>query len=245
MTQNAVKKATALLAASLALVSPALAGDRAMIEIIGYSPDYRYFAFEEFGLQDGSGFPYANIYVLDLPSDSWVKGTPVRTLIKDDSLSSTEAEARDKARAEAQSKLDELEIGESAEWIAMNGDGEPGDGTSLKFGSPGYFYNDPQGSYELTLETYTAEAGEDYCSGLVDEILGFALTLDDNGTERELHRDTGKLPASRGCPMAYRIHGVVARPATDAVHAGVAIISVFPYGFEGPDRRFIAIPLGN
>ena len=244
MTPNAATKATVLLAASL-MAAPALAGDRAMIDIIGYSPDYRYFAFEEYGMQDGSGFPYSNIYVLDLPSDSWVKGTPVRVMIEDDSANSTEADARQKAWAEAKPKLDELEVRESAEWIAMNGDGEPGDGTSLTFGSPGYSFNDPQGSYMLTLETFPAEAGEDFCTGLVDVNLGFALTLDDNGTVRELHRDTGKLPASRGCPMAYRIHGVVARPASDGVHAGVAVISVFPYGFEGPDRRFIAVPLGN
>ncbi|MCR6656462.1 MAG: DUF2259 domain-containing protein [Opitutus sp.] len=216
-----------------------------MIDIIGYSSDYRYFAFEEFGMQDGSGFPYSNIYVLDLPSDSWVKGTPVRVRIEDDSANSTEAQAREQALAEAKPKLEALKIQESAEWIAMNGDGEAGDGKVLKFGSPGYFFNDPQGDYTLTLETFTAPAGEEFCSGLVDEILGFALTLDDNGTSSELHRDTGKLPASRGCAMAYRIHGVVARPATDAVHAGVAIISVLPYGFEGPDRRFIAVPLGN
>lgn len=245
MTPNAAIKATALLAASLAFAAPALAGDRAMIDIIGYSPDYRYFAFEEYGVQDGSGFPYSNIYVLDLPNDSWVKGTPVRVKIEDDSVNSSEALARERAMAEAEPKLNALEIGESAEWIAMNGDGEPGDGKTLAFGSPGYFFNDPQGDYTLTLETFTAPAGETHCSGLVEEILGFALTLDDNGTVRELHRDTSKLPVSRGCAMAYRIHGVVAQPAIDAVHAGVAIISVFPYGFEGPDRRFIAVPLGN
>jgi predicted secreted protein len=35
--------------------TPALAGDRALIDYIGFSPDARYFAFEEFGIQDGSG----------------------------------------------------------------------------------------------------------------------------------------------------------------------------------------------
>ena len=54
-----------------------LAGDRALIDLIGYSEDGRIFAFEEFGIQDGSGFPYSNIYVVDLPADKWAYGIAV------------------------------------------------------------------------------------------------------------------------------------------------------------------------
>ena len=57
---------------------PAVAGDRALIDYVGFSADFRYFAFEEFGIQDGSGFAYSNIFVVDLATDSWVVGTPVR-----------------------------------------------------------------------------------------------------------------------------------------------------------------------
>ena len=53
-------------AAAIAFAGPALAGDRAVIDFIGYSADSRYFAFEEFGIQDGSGFPYSSIYIIDL-----------------------------------------------------------------------------------------------------------------------------------------------------------------------------------
>ena len=78
MTRNAVTRVTVLLAASLGLALPALAGDRALFQPIGFSADGRYFAFEEYGVQDGSGFPYSNTYILDLPADKWVNGTPVR-----------------------------------------------------------------------------------------------------------------------------------------------------------------------
>ena len=46
--------------------------------------------------------------------------------------------------------------------------------------------------------------------------------------------------------MDYRIYAVV-MPADfgGLQNAGVAIISTYPFGFEGPDRRFIAVPLGN
>ena len=70
MTRNAVTKATALLAASLAFAAPASAGDRAQFNPIGFSEDGRYFAFEEFGIQDGSGFPYSNTFIIDLPADN-------------------------------------------------------------------------------------------------------------------------------------------------------------------------------
>lgn len=240
MTPNAALKATVLLAANLALAAPALAGDRAMIDLIGYSSDNRYFAFEEFGVQDGSGFPFSTIYVIDLPADKWVGGSPYRAMIENESAS--EADARAKALGMAGAKLKQLKIAEPAEWIAMNGDGEAGDGTSLSFGSPGYFFNDPQGEYELTLKSFSAPG--DNCSGMVEDPQGYALTLNDNGEVRELHRDKS-IPASRGCVMAYRIHGVVAQPVGGTVQGGVAILSVFPFGFEGPDRRFIAVPLGN
>ena len=76
----------ALAAAGLwiALVAGASAGDRALIDFIGYSDDARYFAFEEFGIQDGSGFAYSSVYVVDLATDSWVLGTPVKVKAEDE-----------------------------------------------------------------------------------------------------------------------------------------------------------------
>ena len=62
----------------------AMAGDAAEFRSHGFSNDQggRYYAFEEFGVQDGSGFPYSNIYIVDLQTDQWVPDTPVRVLIE-------------------------------------------------------------------------------------------------------------------------------------------------------------------
>ena len=46
--------------------TPAVAGDRAMIDFIGYSQDMRYFAYEEYGVSDGVGLAYSTIYIVDL-----------------------------------------------------------------------------------------------------------------------------------------------------------------------------------
>jgi predicted secreted protein len=228
------------LAAALCLVAwPAAANDQALIDFVGYSDDFRYFAFEEYGVQDGSGFPYSNIYVLDLPADKWVSGSPFRARVDDEAAKQNDARA---AAAElAQPTVDQLGITEPADLIAMNGDGEAGNGTDLAFGAPGYFPNDPQGSYKLTLEVFPAPAAED-CAGLGIDALGYALTLEADAETRELHRDK-TLPKSRGCPQTYRIYGVAAPLNASAPSGYVAIIASYPFGFEGPDRRFIAVPL--
>jgi predicted secreted protein len=74
---------------------------------------------------------------------------------------------------------------------------------------------------------------------------GIVLTLTDAEGETELYRDDEMLPKSRGCPVVYRIFAVVAPQYTVPPAAHVAIIATYPFGFEGPDRRFIAIPLSK
>ena len=60
-----------------------------------------------------------------------------------------------------------------------------------------------------------------------------------------LYRDGDVLPETRGCPSIYRIYAIVAPQYTVPPAAHVAIIATYPFGFEGPDRRFIAIPLSK
>jgi predicted secreted protein len=234
------RRAASLALAGALLATPALAGDRALIDFIGFSAEGRYFAFEEFGVQDGSGFPYSNIYVIDVPADKWVAGTPYRVRL-DDAAASL-AQARDRAAEMAGPRLEALGISDPADLVALNGDGEMGDGTHLNFGAPGYFPNDPQGVFTLRMEILAAESPEDCESYLGDKAKGFALTLTDAQGERDLFRDD-VLPRSRGCPTTYRIYGVVAPQYATPPAGYVAIIATYPFGFEGPDRRFIAVPL--
>ncbi|MGE6786024.1 DUF2259 domain-containing protein, partial [Ensifer adhaerens] len=56
MTTRAAISGLCCLAAA-ATASPALAGDYAALQPIGFSADGNVFAFEEYGVQDGSGFP--------------------------------------------------------------------------------------------------------------------------------------------------------------------------------------------
>lgn len=47
-------------------------------------------------------------------------------------------------------------------------------------------------------------------------------------------------PASRGCPIGYGISEVIAyhRPSEIVL---IVLVDVFSVGFEGPDRRFLAV----
>src|SRR5690606_6519331 len=123
------------------------------IDYIGYSPDGSHFAFEEFGIQDGSGFPYSTIYVIDLAADAFVPDTPVAVRL--DSENASLAQARAQSAAAAETVLARFSITAPAEILAINGDGavEP-QLRRLRFGVPGYGQGEPRGDYALVLDTH-------------------------------------------------------------------------------------------
>ena len=250
MQQNGVLAASARLAAScLALLTlavvGALAGDRALIDFIGYSEDGQYFAFEEYGIGDGSGAPYSHIFIVDLAADAWVDGAPISVDTLSDAdpeatpLSAVRAEARDKAKK----KLDALKIDVPVEILSLLGDGVAGaNGKSVGFSTPmccgpGQTQDD---AFRLKLSTFPIASGEDYCADM--NPVGYALIFKADAEPVELHRDGAKLPKSRGCTLDYRIYAVV-QPFEGGAGGRMAIVSSYPYGFEGPDRRFLAVPI--
>lgn len=249
MRRNGVRGALARLAASaailLGLLAPAAAGDAATFAPIGFSEDGRFFAFEEFGVQDGSGFAYANIYLLDVVADKWVDGAPWRVLLDDEI--ETLADARAQALAAAQGALNAREVTTPATITALNGDGEilKDDGATLTFGSPGYGLSEPQKRVTLRLTTTFPPPADPNCTEyFIDPPVGFRLEAQREGEGTTLIHDDTSVPRSRGCVEAYRLYGVVgAKDWAWHGHTPVAIISVYPHGFEGPDRRFIAQPL--
>lgn len=254
MRQNAVLAGLArraasglcgLLALLLVTLGAAQAGDRATLQIMGYSEDGRYFAFEEFGEHDSSGGVYSSIYVVDLTSDSWVPGTPF-TVDQGGDMDETPplATVRTKAHDTAAPTLSRLGLGAPADILALLGDGVPdADGKSMVVAnticcSPGAT-DDHHLSFALT--TFPAKSPEDYCSDM--DVVGYALMLDDGTTRTTLHKDGAMLPRSRGCTVDYRLYAVLAPVAGNG--PWVVIISAYPFGFEGPDRRFLAVSVNT
>lgn len=96
------------LLAPLATLAAAYAGDVAELEILGFSSDGGIFAFEEYGVQDGSGFPYAARYYIETADDSFLKGSPIRVRLDDENA--TVAAARLQARQRGEAIVSQAEL---------------------------------------------------------------------------------------------------------------------------------------
>jgi len=63
------------LACVLALAAlQALAGDAAVFQNLGFSPDGRYFMFAQYGVSESDSLPYAQIFTVDVPRNRFVPG---------------------------------------------------------------------------------------------------------------------------------------------------------------------------
>lgn len=224
------------------LVTASFAGDRALLNPIGYSEDGRYFAFEEYGVQDGSGFAYSTIYLIDLSEDKWIEGTPYRVRSEEEMtpLHVVRAEAASKAFAD----LEAYGIVTPPEIIALQGDGEPDiDQVSIQFNLPDFMGPAPRDEmYEIALEIFKAPSTEPCVDYMGEPPMGFAVNfMDLEGNIDRIYED-GHIPKSRGCPMTYRPTAVIVPFQSSGLDHAVLLVSVWSHGFEGPDRRFIAVP---
>lgn len=244
---EALVRLGASLVAALLFALPGQAAERALIDFIGYSEDAKYFAFEEFGIGDGSGAAYSTIYVIDLSEDKWVRGSPfaVDTLDDENPEERPLHEVRAQALALAQPMLDTLGINQPVQVVALNGDGEHTDRTTLSWWTPRCCGIDQteESEFELSLTEQTAKSAdncqETYAEGI--GVVGYSLSVDVDDEHRDLHADGEVLPASRRCTLGYSIYAVV--QPMDSNYGRVAIIASWPFGFEGPDRRFLAVPI--
>lgn len=220
----------------------ALAGESAQFNALGFSDDGRYFAFEQFGSQDGSGFPFSDIFVIDLDTDSFAGGTPVRAVSEEDGAALSSA--RQQAFSSASEALNTLGIIRPAIAIALRGDGElDDDGLTLSYGLPTYGLAATAGEHNLNLEIFKAPSSMD-CDLFEGGPMGYALLRESEGEIIEVHRDT-RVPASRRCVITYKFYGVFQPFEAQDNSSAVAVLSVWSHGFEGPDRRFIALPVGR
>ena len=195
--------------------APALAADAAERAVHGFSSDGRYFAFEQYGVRDGSGFPYSDFFIIDLDGDKWVDGTPIRVLLEDEGH--TLGAARGEARSRARPLIDRLAIGEPGIVLATNTVYQANADPRRMMFVPYYrslgniepVAAGEEDAVTLTLEEIVLPSPEG-CP--VDDTpkVGFVLKLvTGSGKPREIFRDKA-IPASRGCPLAYSLADVIA-----------------------------------
>ena len=232
-------------AALLALLpAQAAAGDFATLNALGFSADGSVFAFEQYGIQDGSGFPYSEIFFIDLDEDTYVAPSPVRVRL--DAEGATLANASELARKEAKPLFDRHDL-------------QADPGISVASNPPTELSSDPHRivflpraieptidePVELRLDLVPMPDAPEACTAFGHSISGFRLTRIDakpGGTTEILHEDES-LPESRSCPFDYRIAEVRMHGGATGQMRAVAIIGVKQVGFEGPDMRYIAVPV--
>jgi len=220
------------------LLAPvASAGDYAYRDILGFSPDGKYFAFEEYGIQDGSGFPYANVFVIDTAKDDWVDGTPIRRRIDDETASL--ATVRKDARSKAEPILSKFKIEPRGLLVVSNPATElSADPYSVRF-RLNDFFNMAERAWSLRLTPLTLPQPEN-CHDF-GPAKGLKLELTDpNGAARTISEDKS-IPESRFCPRDYAISDVVVFTPEGGETTIAVLVSLFRQGFEGTDRRFIAV----
>lgn len=217
-----------------------MAGDFAEFRSLGFSKNGEVFAFEQFGVQDGSGFPYAERYFIETATDRYVKGTPFRIRIEDENA--TLHQARKRAKEASQATIDMYGIGvEHASILAFNPSTEKSaDPYSLTFQSFSYEPN-PNLPNKLKLEQVDLAPSKD-CEMITPDAKGFKLTLSNQNAKTSLviHEDKS-VPKSRNCPIDYNIGGVLAYNRFDQTPVYIYLVLVRSFGFEGPDGRWIAI----
>ena len=231
-----------LLLAGLLLSPGARAGDAAEFRAHGFSSDAesRYFAFEEFGVQDGSGFPYSNIYIVDLEKDAWVDESPVRVTIKEENQ--PELAARVQAFQQATPLMQRYNIAKAGILMAASPLNEVSDKGELAFHlTMNPLLGDQPQPYRLQLSNIDVQDLNN-CGFQNGRVMGYALRMTrPDGSQIQLHEE-GSAPTSRGCPMRYHLVAVFAPERSAQSSYAVALIGVFSRGFEGPDLRYIALP---
>ena len=222
------------------VVTSVYAGDLSTLNFIGFSNDGRYLAFEEYGLQDGSGYPFATIHIIDTTKNAYAAAR-IDVMVEDEM--GAESTARSRVAVKASKKLKQFRIvrGNTGRLVLshpltdLTFEGEAGKkaDTLVKFSEEVTPYH-REGDYELLLTPIKVTPKD--CTDYGYDIFMLELKLTNNageGTSKFLQKDVS-LPASRGCVMSYRIQDVYIYKGTIAV-----FISFDTPGFEGPDTRFM------
>ncbi len=225
------------------------AADGAQSRAIGFSPDGKYFAFEQYGTQDGSGFAYSDIFIIDIAANEWVKGSPVHVL--DDSEESNIDAARAKAMAGAKPAIDALKVTGSFDTLLHRPFTDfTHDRRKVRFAR---WYSstadtgayDYLGSFELEVKDVTLPAPPDCLETDIATPAGMEVTVKNlkTGITKSMAKDSA-IPKSRNCPHGYDIEAVFAPSAFNVPNDPVvALIGTYSRGFEGANRRFIAVPI--
>ncbi|MDJ0614862.1 MAG: DUF2259 domain-containing protein [Rhizobiaceae bacterium] len=224
---------------ALAMLAPTFswAGDFAKRHIHGFSVDGKLFAFEEYGVQDGSGFPYSNIYIIDTETDSWIAGSPFRAQLNDETK--TVFDAREEARILAGPRMKSFE--DRGTIVASYKPTQRGIDKTRIAANPRIVVPPIDETIEFRLQQKLFPETEN-CAGF-GPIAGYRLSqiaTTPNQTTRIIHEDNS-VPSSRFCPLDYEFADLVTYYPAKGQPKAALLILMQRLGFEGPDGRYLAV----
>lgn len=231
---------TVLALALSALAAPARAGDAAELNILGFSADSKIFAFEEYGVQDGSGFPYANRFYIDTATDKFLPGTPIRIRIEDDQAKQSAARA-EAARLGAAIVSDDVLAANRGFTAAFNAVTEESADPALFKAYPRAIFPPVDPLLTLRLEEIKDLPALQSCTDMGQPILGFRLLRLDAQNKPTVLNEDKSVPTSRNCPTGYRLGAIQTFYPSDGPPVFAVLVTVRGVGFEGPDYRWLAV----
>jgi len=202
-----------------------IAGDNSQLNVIGFSSQGDYLAYETFGVYDGSGTPYANFFVVDTNKNDFVvisrlTGEPNENI----------AIFRNENLKKIEKKLQTYQIEKEnlgVLRIHYTIYDQLVDTHKARFIIP--FHN----TYDIILNEYILENDPDTTS----PVKIFTLILKNNaGDKKTLQKDTS-LPKSRGKVFSYRIERIY----TYNKNVIAVFLNAYSPGFEGPNMRYLIV----
>lgn len=194
------------------------AGDVSQCEFKGFSKDLKYCAFETYGIQDGSGFPYCEIYIINVDRNAYqIKPFEYCNYDNNDLV-----------------KTRKVVMDMSMPFFEKYGVDDSQKGV-LIFNNPkdSYSCNFQVGNKKCSLKLLEKELDDPTTDFVREKIFELQLTVD--GKTTILQRDS-KLPESRGCPYKYRLLSAYYHTNKIAV-----FVEYEDYGFEGPNLRQLLV----
>jgi predicted secreted protein len=257
MRHAAFRAALLVLLLAALPIRPAGAGDGAALNVLGFSPDGRYFAFEQYGEQDGPGTLYSTISAIEVAGDLLIKGFPI-TASLDAEETNGAGKPRDRFIAEVRAKA----AADAAPLMKQLGISTPGRVlvTMRKARAREILDHDPVKAVrqaatamlvlprdrfgrgaQLVLKEFDIALPR--CKDLMLDGYpnGFGLTIERKGQPTIHLRRDQTIPASRGCPDRYGLAEVHGLYLADGSTALAVLVQYFYQAFEGPDRRFLAV----
>ena len=225
-----MKRIAALTFLWLALgAGAALSQDSAEVKALGFSPDGRYFAFEQHGTDKAGRFSMTLAW--NVADNRQMKGGTI-SFIDDDKakLKKTETATKRMIRRLKIAARDYLTV-------SLRGiDVEPFEEASQKsLALPGGWFGPETW---LVLQQFKIALR---CPSATTSPVGFSLSLERKSAPPiQLSHDVD-IPSTRGCPTNYRVVEAHVRKLKDGTAALAVIVQNFAPGFDAKNRNFIAV----